>query len=104
MGDFDIRREDRGDTRYLFIAGELDMRDVSRLLDSIEGWKELERLVIDATGLTFLDSGGLATLVAIRSAMGSDAFELIAGHATQRLLDFTGTGDYLGVDADSSGR
>lgn len=102
--DFDIRREDRGDTRYLFISGELDMPDVSRLLDSIEGWEELERLVIDATDLTFLESGGLATLVAIRSAMGSDAFELIAGQATRRLLDLTGTGAYLGVDGGSSGR
>lgn len=106
MGEsgFDIRREDRGDTRYLFISGELDMPDVCRLLDSIEGWEALERLVIDATDLTFLESGGLATLVAIRSAMGSGAFELIAGQATRRLLDLTGTGAYLGVDAGSSGR
>lgn len=102
--EFDIRREDRGNTRYLYISGELDMPGVSRLLDSIEGWENLERLIIDATDLTFLESGGLATLVAIRGAMGADAFELIAGKATQRLLDLTGTGAYLGVDPGGSGR
>lgn len=104
QSEFDIRREDRGDTRYLYISGELDMSGVSLLLDSIEGWEHLERLVIDATDLTFLESGGLATLVAIRSAVGSDAFELIPGRATQRLVDLTGTGAYLGVDQDSSSR
>lgn len=89
---------DNKGVRNLRVVGELDMSGVSALFEAIDGWEDLDEIVVDTTELTFIESVGLATLVAIRTALGPERFQLVPGPATNRLLDLTGTRDYLGVD------
>lgn len=78
------------------VTGDLDI--AARALVMACAWQALrgrpDRLVIDATGLTFMDAAGLGALVAVRvrAARQQTVLEL-AGAPPQvlRVMDVTGT-------------
>lgn len=81
------------------VRGELDLATADRL------WIELEPLlvqravvVLDGTGITFLDSSGLRVLLQAgkRAATDGAVFRLVAPQpAVQRVLQLAGTGGHL---------
>lgn len=81
------------------VRGELDLATADRL------WLELEPLlqprtvvVLDGSGITFLDSSGLRVLLQAgkRAAADGAAFRLVAPQpAVQRVLEIAGTGGHL---------
>jgi anti-sigma B factor antagonist len=81
------------------VRGELDLATADRL------WLELEPLllprtvvVLDGSGITFLDSSGLRVLLQAgkRAAADGAAFRLVAPQlAVQRVLEIAGTAGHL---------
>jgi anti-anti-sigma factor len=86
-------------TTVVTVRGELDLATADRL------WLELEPLlvphavvVLDATGITFLDSSGLRVLLQAgkRAVADAAAFRLVAPQAAvQRVLELSGVGGQL---------
>jgi anti-sigma B factor antagonist len=75
---FEIKREHRAGQDRLLIAGELDMASAERLDDTIgalvrQGTREL---VLDLSGLSFVDSSGLRLLLLLNDRAAADGWRL----------------------------
>lgn len=82
----------------LNLYGELDLGTVPPFRAILsEAQADGEALVVDTTGVTFIDSTGLATLVAARQRMG-DRLTLIPGRSTRRLLELSGALAHFDLD------
>lgn len=87
-------------------VGELDMATAPKLREAIEdllgqGW---DRLVIDLTGATFIDSTGLELLLR-EEGQTSGTFELIVPSGqVQRLIELTRLQDHFAIRDKSSHR
>lgn len=86
------------------LSGELDPATAPQLDQEIErllASGPVEHLVLDLSGLTFLDSSGLRVFVTARSAITDQGGELrlrAPSANTQRLLDVTGLGEIITVE------
>lgn len=95
---------DEGPSTTIALVGELDPATAPQLDEAIESVLQdqgVNRLVLDLTGLTFLDSSGLRVFVTAREALSSRGGELaLRGPSanTQRLLDITGLGEIIAVE------
>lgn len=97
-GSLTIDRSRLDGRRRLNLRGELDLNTTPAVRAALSKVQtEGEAIVVDTTGVTFIDSTGLATLVATRQRMG-DGFILIPGQATRRLLELSGALDLFGLD------
>jgi anti-anti-sigma factor len=85
------------------VGGELDLAGADRLWKSVEDLFEPgTTVVLDGTGLVFLDSTGLRVLIraAQLAAAEGAGFRFVAPHpAVQRVLELSGTSGLLGVQA-----
>lgn len=95
--DFSIRRFDENGMRRLELLGELDIATVPVVRKELDNCDGLDRVVVDTTALDFIDSTGLLALVEGRDRFGA-RFELVAGEATDRLLDLTGLREHFGIE------
>jgi anti-sigma B factor antagonist len=94
-----------GERAYLIaVSGEVDLYSAAdvqaRLAELIEG--DAREIVVDVTGVTFLDSSGLGVLVAAAKALRSSGGELILAadnHGILRLLEITGLGRAFRVES-----
>jgi anti-sigma B factor antagonist len=87
--DFEIRAEDADGVHVLAPEGELDLATAPRLAEAFAD----RPTVLDLTGLQFIDSTGLATLISERRRRTEAglALVLVRGTAqTQRLFSVTG--------------
>ena len=95
-----IRSERRGETHRVAPAGELDIATVELLgreLASVEE-TDAEMIVLDLSGLSFIDSTGLRLVLDINERCGGETNRLrvIAGSpAVDRLLDIVGLRERL---------
>lgn len=89
----EIERLERAGGVVLVISGECDSSNGHRITDHLDGVEG--SLTLDTTGLTFLDSRGLMTLITCRDRAGTERFELclISGGPVHRLLQLTGLDD-----------
>lgn len=94
-GGFDIDIDAGAGKVRLVLSGELDLVGTDELRSVIQDHSEGAVIVIDTTELTFIDSTGLGILVSARKKLGADRFQLIPGDATMRILDLSGTKEYL---------
>jgi anti-anti-sigma factor len=89
------------DEVVLALAGEIDLATVDRIKAALEEVEQANprRLVIDLTALSFLDSTGLATFVALARRChenGRPALEIRPGPpAVQRLFKLVGAAERL---------
>jgi anti-sigma B factor antagonist len=87
----------------LHLSGEIDAHSVTvlrRHLDPLPG--SSGDVVIDLSGVVFVDSSGLRVLVEAHQRAESDARRLVLSGSTRRvlrLLEITGLMDYLNVEA-----
>jgi anti-anti-sigma factor len=79
----------------LVLSGELDLASADELESVIRNHLDGAVFEIDTTDLAFIDSTGLGILVSVRKQLGPDRFQLIPGDATLRILELSGTKDYL---------
>jgi len=105
MERFDVSIEGNGPGRHVVtVRGELDLATADRL------WAQVEpligpdvRIVLDASGMTFLDSSGLRVLLLMHNgaAAGNGSLLLVAPPpAVQRVLDLAGVTGLLETRAD----
>ncbi len=93
-----------GSQATILLSGELDPATAPQLDTAIEqvlSGSKVDRLVLDLSGLSFLDSSGLRVFVTAREALSAQGGELaLRGPSanTQRLLDVTGLGEIIAVE------
>jgi len=99
-GHLTVRSEIENDTARVSLQGELDLHGadpVTAELDRLAA-SDVHAVLIDASGLSFLDSSGLRALLAGREKLKSAGVQLRiveACDAVTRLLDMTGTRSLL---------
>jgi anti-anti-sigma factor len=92
--------DDAAHTARVALAGELDLNCVDAVTTEFDnlGEQGLHTVLVDASGLTFLDSSGLRALLAGSEKLQAKRvqFRVVnASPAIARLLDMTGTRSML---------
>ena len=87
------------DTLFVTVDGELDMAAEEEVVTAARAaWtttsSELSRVVVDTSGVSFVDSSGLRALLRCRDAATEQGFEFVLRAApdspVQRLIDLAG--------------
>jgi anti-anti-sigma factor len=75
--EFEIRRELTDGTARLTVSGELDLATVPQLKAEVQtALRTTQRLLIDLSGLTFVDSSGLSLLIKLNERANSEGWTL----------------------------
>ena len=95
LGQLTVRSEREGDMHTIALAGELDVAGVDRVQHELErvGASDALSIVVDLSGLTFMDSTGVRLLIQAqaRSRADSDRLMLLRGPAdVQRVFALCG--------------
>jgi anti-sigma B factor antagonist len=93
--------QERGSAVVVELAGELDLYNAHTVREALLGEteKKPERLVVDLSRVTFIDSTGLGVLIEARTRLpNSRAFILAApGLETRRALEISGLDRHFAV-------
>ena len=93
-----------GDATVIHVRGEIDVATCERLRDAIEPHLGPQQtLILDLSGVEFMDSACLNVLVQARGTLTADGGSLFLRNpslAAHRLLNVTGLEDLLETDAD----
>jgi anti-sigma B factor antagonist len=88
----------------IYVQGEIDMQTAGRLRDAIEPhMSPAQTIVLDLSGVEFMDSSCLAVLVQARGTLTADGGSLILRNPSEvahRLLSLAGIEFILSEDAD----
>jgi anti-sigma B factor antagonist len=85
--EFDVSVERLSATAVVRVSGELDIATVPALADVLRGLEQpCDRVVVDLSGLTFIDSTGLTLAVTEHHRAANDGFELVLAGATENVL------------------
>lgn len=91
---FDVRRIDHPLGVVLILGGELDLATVSELREQLdEAVRSRGAVVIDLSGLRFIDSSGLHMLVGAEQDLGAGGGQLVlvrGPRAVHRVFELTG--------------
>ena len=89
------------DRTVIRCEGELDVGQCAKLIDMLDRVfeDEVERVVVDLSDVTFIDSTGIGCLLhgAFKAEKLSVAFEVLPGRAVERFLSVSGLSPYLSV-------
>jgi len=89
-----VRVDGAGDGATIALSGELDMSNAALLSDALERVEAgaPERVTIDMSGLEFIDSTGIAVLVAAHRRLGEEALRFVHSRAVavRRVIEVTG--------------
>jgi anti-anti-sigma factor len=105
-----LRSHLRGATLEVTVSGELDMSAAFKLeteLDRLLAAPDTQTVVLDLAEVTFIDSAGLGTLLALRERakqLGIDLEIARVSDRVQRILDATGLGDIPGAGSGAHTR
>ena len=84
---FDVSVERAGRTAIVRLAGELDLATAPELTDVLHGLEPgCKRIILDLTGLDFIDSTGLRLAVMEHDRASADGFEFVITGATGAVL------------------
>ena len=84
---FDVSVEHAGSTAIVRLAGELDLATAPELTDVLHGLEPgCKRIILDLTGLDFIDSTGLRLAVMEHDRASADGFEFVITGATGAVL------------------
>jgi anti-sigma B factor antagonist len=106
-GELSLEHSTQADCHTLLLAGELDMATAPELEASVAGLcaEGAGEVVLDLSGLTFIDSTGLRAILAARAQCvgGGREFALIPGQrSVQRLFELAGLIDKLPFRGETS--
>ncbi len=91
---FDVSVEHAGTTAIVRLAGELDLATAPELAEVLQGLEpSCKRIILDLTGLEFIDSTGLRLAVTEHGRASADGFEFViagAAGAVLKVLRLTG--------------
>jgi anti-sigma B factor antagonist len=99
-GHLTIESSVEGDTARVVLQGELDLHGVEPVNAELDQLTEqgVKSVLVDTSGLTFLDSSGLRTLLTGRekfSSLGGQLKVVESSPAVARVLDMTATRSLL---------
>lgn len=99
-GAFTLRCARRGAAHVITLSGELDLATAPAVRDELVAAEatDADRIVLDLSALTFIDSTGLRTIVqgCARSKADGDRLRLLRGPTqVQRIFEITATTDML---------
>jgi anti-anti-sigma factor len=99
-GHLTIETSVDGGTANVRLIGELDLDGTDKATEALVGHAgtDVNAVVVDASGLTFLDSSGLRVLLQAREQLKESNVALSLENATgpvQRVLEMTGTLELL---------
>jgi anti-sigma B factor antagonist len=84
---FEVSVERSGRTAIVRLAGELDLATAPELADVLHGLEPpCERIILDVTGLEFIDSTGLRLAVIEQDRAAVDGFEFVIAGAAGPVL------------------
>ena len=101
LGSLSALVVERSEATEFYFSGEFDLENVSSVEDQLLG--ELEgcsRLVVDLSGLTFMDSSAIGALVRTKKACELQRTTLVlrlGESPVRRVLDLIGMNEFLGV-------
>ena len=102
--NFSTELAQTGDATVIYVRGEIDLATCERLRDAIEPHLgPRQSVVLDFSGVEFIDSSGLHVLQQARGTLTADGGSLILrnpSQAARRLLTVTQTEGLLQTDAD----
>lgn len=106
--DFSIgSKQESSAAATICCAGELDVSSCRKLIDAIENLyaPELERLRVDLSGVTFIDSTGIGCLIHadLQCRKQDIQLEIVPGIATLDLIRLTHLGAHLPLTDPASG-
>jgi anti-sigma B factor antagonist len=91
-----VTAEPVGDARLIRAVGEIDLGTIDALRRELDAAREeVATVVLDLSGVTFIDSTGLHLLLEAsrNSSAGDWAFVVHPSVVVQRLIEVSGTGD-----------
>ena len=97
-----------GSDVWVILVGEIDAGSATTLQRRLDEAGELTTgaVVLDMSGVTFIDSTGLSAVIRVHQRMDQHGRSLVLRHISapmRRLLDITGVGPALGLDAPATG-
>lgn len=103
-GQFKISVDTNADSHVVALSGELDIATADQLTAALEGVTPApgERLVINLTAVSFMDSTGLRVLIAANGAATDGGYELfiVTGESpAKRVLELTRMDEHMQVVA-----
>jgi anti-anti-sigma factor len=100
-----LRARSEGDTSVLVLSGELDLATTDQLSRAVRDALRTgsRKLVLDLSGVRFIDSSGISALLNARNAAAQESATLQLGPLSRRVSEVL---RYTGVDQlfDPSGR
>jgi anti-sigma B factor antagonist len=85
--DFEVSVERRAGTAIVHVVGELDLATAPSLMSALHGLERpCDRVIIDLSGLQFIDSTGLRLAVEEYQRATADGFELVIAGAAENVL------------------
>jgi anti-anti-sigma factor len=92
MANWNIDVIDDGTTLLVVPAGELDVHTTPQLTRALDRWTDAHKvLIVDVTGLSFIDSTGLGALIGAGERVGDSLLLAGANPVLDRLLELTST-------------
>ena len=98
---FVVRRIDGDDEVVLEATGELDIHSCPQLDQAVEAIGSPSRVVLDLSGLTFIDSAGLRVILQAEQATKASGGKLVVRDPSapvRRLFEITGLAEALTVE------
>ncbi|MBO0714329.1 MAG: STAS domain-containing protein [Acidimicrobiales bacterium] len=98
--DFAISAEERDDEVVVDVRGEIDLSTAPLLDQRLSQLAGTQKLVVNLTGVTFLDSSGLGVLVRTSNKVETHGgvIRLVVSHPqVQKVLEITGLASTLPV-------
>lgn len=101
-GQFNVSIESGSGLHTVSLSGELDIATADQLTSALDGVTPAsgERLVIDLTAVSFMDSTGLRVLIAANGAASEGGYELfiVTGESpAKRVLELTRMDEHMQV-------
>ena len=102
--DFMVAVTEEDGQTIAHVSGEIDMATCERLRDAIEPHLGPgQRIVLDLSGVTFMDSSCLSVLVQARGTLSADGGSLILrnpSNAARRVLSISGIDKLFDTEVD----
>ncbi|MDX6720047.1 MAG: anti-sigma factor antagonist [Solirubrobacteraceae bacterium] len=100
LGELSLSSEREGDVHTIGLFGELDLATADRLARELERVEatDARSIVLDLSGLTFMDSSGVRLVLSASARSRADANRLTmlrGGAVVQRVLELCGVDDLL---------
>lgn len=100
FGELTVTPLRAGERHTISLAGELDIGTVERVEQALAEAEasDAQTIVLDLSGLTFMDSTGVRLVIAAsaRARADSNRLRLVrGGHAVQRVFELSGVADTL---------